>query len=138
MQANSGVGLFWGNGLNAGWYTASGSFSGKGNFDYHLPGDQDTSGYTPDNGYSTMALGASAGLGAGVWFTNANNAEQLLGPFDTSTLDFAFLSFQFAYADGTWTGSISFSKGWGSDFNRYQVATTAAGTFYRRRNNICH
>ncbi|WP_284319305.1 RHS repeat-associated core domain-containing protein [Dyella acidisoli] len=137
MQANSGAGLFWGNGLNAGWYTASGSFAGRGNFDYHMPGNQDMSGYTPDNGYSTMAIGASAGLGAGIWGTNANSAEQLLGPFDTSTLNFAFLSFQWAEADGTWVWSVGFSKGLGFDFNRYQVVTTAAGTFYRRK-SICH
>jgi RHS repeat-associated protein len=134
IQANSGVGLFWGQGLNVGGYTASGSFGGKGNIDYHVPGEQGDSTYTPDNGYSTMAIGASAGLGAGVFYTNADSAEQLLGDFDTSTLNVGFITLQFARdASGTYMASFSYAKGLGFDFNRYQVTTTAAGTFYRRR-----
>ena len=137
-QANSGVGLFWGNGLNVGGYTASGSFSGNANFEYLTPGQQDTSGFSPDNGYSSMVFGASAGLGVGIWGTNANNAQQLLGPFDTSTLNVGFITAQWAEdASGTYTWSLGFAKGLGFDFNRYQVVTTAAGTFYRRRSSIC-
>lgn len=138
VQANSGVGLFWGNGLNSGWYTASGSFGGQGNFDYHMPGNQDTSGFTPDSGYSTMAIGASAGLGVGIWGSNASNATQLLGAFDTSTLNIGVISLQYASdASGTFTWSISFAKGLGFDFNRYQVTTTAAGTFLQRGSTNC-
>jgi RHS repeat-associated core domain len=139
MQASSGVGLFWGHGLNAGGYTASGSFAGQGNFDYHSPGEQGDSIYTPDNGYSTMAIGASAGLGVGAFYTNADSAEQLLGAFDTSTLNVGFVTLQWAEdASGTYTASLGFAKGLGFDFNRYQVITTSAGTFYRRRTSACN
>ncbi|MHB1272808.1 MAG: RHS repeat-associated core domain-containing protein, partial [Rhodanobacter sp.] len=139
IQANSGVGLFWGNGLNAGGYTASGSFAGRGNFDYHSPGEQGDSTYTPNNGYSTLAIGASAGFGGGVFYTNADSAEQLLGAFDTSTLNVGFITIQWAEdASGTYTASLGFAKGLGFDFNRYQVTTTSAGTFYRRRTSTCN
>jgi RHS repeat-associated protein len=137
MQANAGAGVFWGKGLNVGGYTAKGSFAGDGNFDYHAPGEQGSE-QDSNGGHSTLAIGASAGLGAGVFYTNADNAEQLAGPFDTSTLNVGFFTVQWAEdASGTYTASLGLSKGVGFDFNRYQVNTDSAATFYRRGSSGC-
>jgi len=85
-----------------------------------------------------MAIGASAGLGLGVFYTNVNNAGQLAGAFDTSTLNVGFLSVQVARdGKGNYVASLGLAKGLGFDFNRYQVNTDSAATFYRRGSSGC-
>lgn len=109
FQANSGVGIFGGgsNGVNVGGYTANGGFDG------------------PNDSNQTV-IGATAGLGVGGFITNAKCAKNLLGPFDTWTLNLPIASFQFA-TDGTiWTFGISVGKSWGFSASRYTVTTTTA------------
>jgi hypothetical protein len=66
-------------------------------------------------------------------------ATQLAGPFDTLTLNVGFITVQWAEdASGMHTASSGFAKGLGFDFNRYQVNTDSAATFYRRGGNGCH
>ena len=55
-------------------------------------------GFTSEGGFAgesksnQFVAGATAGLGAGLYWTNAKNAQQLLGPFDTTTLNLEVLS----------------------------------------------
>jgi RHS repeat-associated protein len=133
VQANSGVGVFWGKGFNVGGYTASGGFAGLANLDYHGLGQHDDSGLTSNDGYSTWELGASAGLGTSAFYTNANSAEDLAGPADTWTLNFGKYTFQLAVADtGIFMISGGTSAGFGFDLSRMKINTTEAGTIYRR------
>ena len=109
VQANSGVGVFGGGsaGINGGGYTASGGFSGAPKSDQFV-------------------VGGTVGLGVGGFITNAKCANQLLGPFDTWTLNLPFVSVQYA-TDGTiWTGGISAGKSYGLSVSRYSVTTTSA------------
>ena len=113
-QANSGVGVFGGGsaGVNVGGYTASGGFM---------------NGFT---GYTNQfAVGLTAGLGVGLFGTNATSASALLGPFDTWTLNLPAVSFQFATDGTTNVGSVSLGKSWGFSFSRYSVTTTTAACF---------
>jgi hypothetical protein len=108
-QANSGVGLFGGgrSGINIGAYTASGGFSGI---------DSD----------NQFVAGATAGLGVGGFITNAKNAQDLKGPFDTWSLNLPIFSLQFASGGGVWTAGGSLGKSWGLSLSRYTVTTTTA------------
>jgi len=109
IQANSGVGLFGGgnNGINVGGYTASGSFAGEARS-------------------NQFVIGATAGLGVGGFISNAKSAQQLLGPFDTWTLNLPIVSFQYASDGSIWTAGMSLGKSWGISFSRYPVTTTTA------------
>ena|SRR5947207_4534116 len=92
-QATSSVGVF-ARGLsafNVGGYTASGGFAGESNL-------------------RQFVFGATAGLGTGLFLTNATRAEDLVGPFDTWTLNLPIGSLQFATAGGTWVGSFALGR----------------------------
>ena len=114
-QAASGVGTFWGgpSGLNVGGYTASGGFARESNL-------------------RQFVFGATAGLGTGFFLTNATRAEDLVGPFDTWTLNLPIVSFQFATAGGTRVGSFAVGRSWGFSFSRYSVTTTTGATLIER------
>jgi RHS repeat-associated protein len=109
FQANSGIGAFWGGGggLNGGGYTANGGFDGRNS----------------DDG---VVIGATVGLGVGLFITNAQCAKDLLGPFETWTLNLPIVSLQFAESGGIWTGGFSIGKSWGVSVSRYTVTTTTA------------
>jgi RHS repeat-associated protein len=109
FQANSGVGVFGrgSSGINVGGYTANGGFDGP-------------------NGEGHVVVGATAGLGVGGFITNAKCANDLLGPFDTWTLNLPIASFQFATGGGIWTAGVSVGKSWGFSASRYTVTTTTA------------
>jgi RHS repeat-associated protein len=112
VQANSGVGVFGGGsaGTTLGGYTAKGGFA--------------SGSYIPQS--NSFAVGASAGLGVGAFMTNAKCADDLLGPFDTWTVNLPIFSAQFA-TDGTiWTAGVSVGKSWGFSASRYSVSTETA------------
>ncbi|MGH7165402.1 MAG: RHS repeat domain-containing protein, partial [Nitrospiraceae bacterium] len=114
FQASSGAGFFWGGsaGLNSGGFTSRGSFVGSPKDDNPKP----------------FVFGATAGLGGGVFFTNAKCAKQLLGPFDTWSVNLPVISFQFATDGRTRIGSIQIGRSLGFSFSRYKVTTeTASG-----------
>ena len=109
-QLGSGGGVFYdqnSSDLSVGGFTYSGGFSG-------------------DAGPEQYVIGASTGLGGGAFLTNANCANQLLGPFDTRTLNLPFISLQFATSGSTWIGSATVGRSFGFSYSRYQVTTTTA------------
>jgi RHS repeat-associated protein len=109
FQANSGLGVFWGGstGINLGGYTASGGFIGA---------------LDP----SRFVWGATAGLGSGLFFTTANCAQDLLGPFDTWTLNLPGVSLQYATDGKVKVFGITGGKSLGFSLSRYPVTTTTA------------
>ncbi len=114
FQASSGAGLFGGGsaGVNFGGFTSRGSFVGSPKDDNPKP----------------FVFGATAGLGGGIFFTNAKCAKQLLGPFDTWSVNLPVISFQFATDGKTRIGSIQIGRSLGFSFSRYKVTTeTASG-----------
>jgi RHS repeat-associated protein len=114
-QAGSGLGVFHGDdGFSLGGFTESGGFASD-----EFGGECDE-----------FAVGAAAGLGSGLGVTNASNAEQLAGPFDTWSLNTPFGSLQFAHADGIWNFTATAGPGAGFSFSRYSVTTTTAGTLW--------
>ena len=130
-QSSVGGGLFasnfWGDNLNAGGYVASGGF--LGGYATLAP-----FGTTPNSGTGIKpdewVIGASAGVGVGFFLTNADNADQLIGPFDTWTLNLPLISFQLAYDGNVFTFGASVGRSLGFDLSRYQVITTAAKTYW--------
>lgn len=114
ITRSSGSGLFFGCGSSQrlGAFTNAGSFASSSRANT-----------------SQFVIGASAGLGSGFWLSNASAASQLLGGFDTWSLNLPAISFQFAISNGTWVGSASFGRSFGFSFSRYPVVTqTATGT----------
>ncbi len=123
-QIGSGVGIFGGNGsLGLGSYTYKGDYAESS---YSTVEDRD------------FVLGASGGVGSGFFLTNATSAHQLLGPFDTWTLDTPIGSLQLAKSLSTWgrswttEGGIIGSWTWspwarGISLSRFKVNTDWAG-----------
>jgi len=103
----------WGFGIEGGGYTASGGFAGESSL-------------------RQLVLGATAGLGTGLFLTNATKAEDLVGPFDTWTLNLPIVSFQLATAGGTWVGSFAVGRSRGFSVSRYSVTTTTGATLVGR------
>ena len=105
-QAQSGAGVFINpDGFDAGAYTA------RGGTDAGPPSCKNT------------VIGASAGLSAGFFFTNAPTADALSGPFDTWTLNTPIGSIQFA-TDGTnRVISVGAGPSLGVSFSRVSVTT---------------
>ena len=79
-----------------------------------------------------FVFGATAGLGAGLFLTNATRAEDLIGPFDTWTLNLPIVSLQFATDGQTRVGSFALGRSWGFSFSRYSVTTTTGATLIGR------
>lgn len=127
-QANSGGGVFWDglfNQVNLGAFTASGGFAG-GNHGLSNFGSatQQPDGSPP----ASWVVGVTGGLGAGLFLTNATKAEELLGPFDTWTLNLPLVSLQVAYDGNIGTISANWGKSLGISASRYPVTTTTAKT----------
>ncbi|MFK3646896.1 RHS repeat-associated core domain-containing protein [Lysobacter enzymogenes] len=113
VQASSGLGGFYnsnGGNFNAGGYTATG---GTG---------------IHNRWPESFAIGATAGLGMGLALTNANCADELLGPFKTTTINLPWFSFQYASDGRIWTAGVSMGKSVGVSVSRYDVNTDTAGT----------
>jgi RHS repeat-associated protein len=117
-QAASGAGVFFDSraeSFDAGAFTQSGGFSGESaSGPVGTPGGQ-------------FVYGATGGAGGGVFFTNAESAQALIGPFDTWNLNLPFVSAQFASDGRVVVSTISFGRSWGISFSRYTVTTTWAG-----------
>lgn len=113
-QAASGVGVFLpygGNNLELEAFTSSGG------------------GHIKNNGGAVCrqhqeVIGASAGLGTGLFLTNANDRNDLLGPFDTTSLNTPFFSIQYATSGNTWFVSFLVGPTLGLSISRYAVTTT--------------
>jgi hypothetical protein len=122
-QASSGVGAFFAFGaVNAelGAFTSSGG------------------GYFPVNGGTTCSgqiqevRGGAAGLGTGLFLTNAGHADDLLGPFDTRTITTPLIAIQWATSGETWFVDFTIGPALGAAFSRYAVTTTNATGYWGR------
>ena len=98
-----GGGVFGGGsqGLNVGGFASFGAFAGGPRFGPSVPSDN----------ASNFALGGFVGVSPGAFITNATNVQQLVGPFNTTSLDVGIgairVSLQFSFSGGTWIFSLS-------------------------------
>ncbi|MDA8383505.1 MAG: hypothetical protein M0037_10670 [Betaproteobacteria bacterium] len=130
-----GIGLVGGGGIEAGAGSGGAYQLGSGGGVFYDQGQNDISagGFTYSGGFAGNAganqdtYAASVGLGSGGFLTNAKCATQLLGPFDTRTLNLPFVTVQYATSGKIWIGSVTFGKSFGFSYSRYQVTTTTAG-----------
>ena len=97
----------------AGW----GGYAGIGSNQSSWPGNVPTTG---------AVGGGYAGFGGGAFFTNANSAKQLCGPFKTYTLNLPGFSAQFAIGGGTWIFSGTVGPSIGAAASSYSTTTTWA------------
>ena len=126
-NVGAGVGLFGGNGINAGAFASGGV---GGNF-----GSQGASAPSANlNGRNFV--GAGGGVGAGIFLTNASQASQLSGPFATWNVDLGWLANGAAqFAAGTdsvgntiWTFSFTLGVGGGGLYHNITTNTVVKGT----------
>ncbi len=115
-----GGGIFGGGqqGINLGGFGRAGGFLGGPGYGYSYPG-----GNNPN-----FAGGAFAGIGAGLFVTNANSVSELTGPFYTLSFNIGSgepqFSIQLAFSGKTWIGSItSFGPGGITSFSGYETYT---------------
>jgi RHS repeat-associated protein len=124
--ASGGGGLFGGGpqGLNIGGYGTGGAFAGGPGYGLQYP-------TYPEGNNANFAAGAFAGLGAGLFLTNACSASGLRGPFDTYTANIGTgpiqVSVQIGVSGGTWIGSVTFGPGIGVSVSSYPTNTWATG-----------
>ncbi len=128
---SAGGGIFWGgsSGTTLGGFASFGAFAGG-------PGWGVSSAPSPCGG-TTVAGGAYAGIGRGAFLTNATNASQLSGPFDTYSFNLGIgpiqVSGQFGIsAEGIAIGSLTYGpgSGWGVSGSGYPTSAKTK-TFIR-------
>lgn len=119
--AGGGSGFFYNfyNGLTTGSFATFGSFLGGSNLGPSYPGP--TCQRSRPNGFS----GAVAGLGGGVFVTNAGSSQQLQGPFDTTIVNLYFAEFQYSTSNGTWIVSITAGPASGAGIGNLSTMTVA-------------
>ena len=123
FNVSLGAGLFLGgkSGWNVGSFLSGGSMIGGPGFGGQgLGSDPFTGNADPTN----RAVGAYAGGGFGFFYTNATNACQLQGKFDTRDVDTPWFSLQYGRSpDGTYIWSFTFGPGVGGAVSRYPTDT---------------
>jgi RHS repeat-associated protein len=79
----------------------------------------------------SKVLGASAGVGHGIFVTNANCPSDMRGVSDSVSANIGIgplkASVQFGIGNGTWTFSATFGPGVGLSLSEYSSATSTAG-----------
>ncbi len=129
----AGIGVFRGDAKQG---TSLGVFASGGTVAHAFGKEKGLPKNTTDQ--PSSITGAGVGAGAGVWMTNAAKAEELKGPFDTTTLDIplvaATLSIQWAFDPGSdvWVASVNLLAGPGVSGSTYPT-TTAATTLAAQR-----
>lgn len=114
-----GGGVFWGGpeGANLGGFASAGAFAGGPGYGLSYP--------VGNSG--NVVGGAFAGLGGGVFLTNATRANQLSGPFDTYSFNIGVgpikFSVQLGVSNGTWMGSTTLGTGIGISGSGYPTNT---------------
>jgi hypothetical protein len=117
--AAAGAGLFYdgGRSVHPGAYAGAGAFAGGGEQAAKAPHTADAVG----------VLGVFAGIGVGIFVTNAASAEQLGGPAQTYSCNVGIgpvkLSVQLGISDSTYAGAVSVGPGIGLDVSRYPTQT---------------
>jgi hypothetical protein len=83
------------------------------------------SAFNPLAGGTTTAAGSYAGVGAGFYLTNANNAQGLSGVFNTYSLNTPIGSIQLGLSGGTFIFSVTSGPGAGYAVSSYPTNTIA-------------
>jgi RHS repeat-associated protein len=123
---SGGAGVFWGGsqGVNFGAFGSAGAFAGGPGYGVQYPA-------YPKCENVTVAGGAYAGAGAGVFLTNARSAGELRGPFNTHSFNVGVgpirASLQIGVSGKTWIGSLTFGPGVGISGSSYPTNTWATG-----------
>jgi RHS repeat-associated protein len=120
-QGSVGAGYFHEGG--GGTFASGGAFAGSPNGGCSAV--QNPNPAAPEN--PGTVVGASAGIGGGVFLTNASTVQQLGGPFATVTVTVGIFTVQVSSANDangvTWFGSLSVSKGIGLSASAYPTTT---------------
>lgn len=117
-----GGGVFGGGseGINVGGFAGGGAFAGGPGYGSSEPQCQDN---------QTGALGAFAGAGAGVFFTNATRASQLAGYSNTYSFNLGVgpikFSAQLGRSGNIWSTSFTFGPGIGISGSTYPTWTNS-------------
>jgi RHS repeat-associated protein len=108
---SGGIGYFWSKAGNSiGSFLDAGAFAG-------WPGGWSAVPRPPSPGCITspsFVFGAQAGIGPGIFYTNANNSKDLSGPFNTLTITVWGLSWQYGTSGSTYITSLSYAPGPGT------------------------
>ena len=109
-----------------GFATAGAAASGGANAGIVNGQDSGAALSVPDlqSGDQAMTFGGSAGLGAGIFLTNAKSAEELRGPFWTRQLNLPLFSIDYSASDDVGIVSITFGPSVGGS---YWSGRTTAG-----------
>jgi hypothetical protein len=85
------------------------------------------------NRVGSLAVGAYAGAGVGVFFTNAGSVTDLRGPFNTVDLNVPFGGLEFAWSqENTWIVSMLFGPGQVASASRLTTTTATPRGFIGR------
>jgi hypothetical protein len=122
--ASAAAGFFHAAGTNR---TSLGTLASAGGF---LAPSGSIGNYPANNtSIPNLALGGSVGAGAGLFVTNAGNAETLGGQFASLLVNLPFISVEVDWSKGIYVGSFSFGAGRGAQAS---VALLQTNTFYAR------
>jgi len=109
--------------VNLGAFGSAGGYAGGPGYGAQYPGSSGSS--------VNATFGAFAGGGIGWFFTNANSASQLWGPFETSTINVGEgsiqVSIQIGFSGGTWIVSVTLGPGIGASVSSYPTNTWTTG-----------
>jgi hypothetical protein len=82
--------------------------------------------YPPNtSGSSNKTYGIFAGLGGGVFLTNAGNATGLNGPFTSDMISIGIFGLELDHSNGIWVASVTVAKSMGLGYARLQTNTFA-------------
>ncbi len=121
-NASFGFGGFWGgdSGPNLGAFFSVGGAAYVPNT---TGGPSAVAGYPNQSEYDTVIVGSYAGVGTGAFLTNATKSSELLGPFDTFTLNTPVMSIQFGQSGSTWIWSVVAGPGNWFSISSYRTNT---------------
>jgi RHS repeat-associated protein len=82
----------------------------------------------PDGGFygnydNNQTGGGGFGFGPGLMLTNGNSAQDLSGPFNTTSYTLGLVNIDFAYSPDTGVWTVNFSGGFGLGFAKYCTNT---------------
>jgi hypothetical protein len=119
-----GGGIFYtpNEGFTVGGFHGGGAFLGGPAIDnlgsLHFPSDCDQ---------PTGAFGVYAGVGSGLWISNAGTPAELGGPFSQNNINTPAFGTSYAQSDGTWIAGLTAGPGAGASFSQYPTSTLIAG-----------
>lgn len=107
LAGSAAGGVFWGGqqGVNLGGYGSAGAFAGVPPLTNGSPINFSYPEIPP--GGTTSVIGAYAGAGLGLFWTNATSAAGLAGPFNTYSINTPIGSWQYGVSGSTYVESIT-------------------------------